>query len=185
MLFGFLGTGDQFQHPLVEANRSLDVDAPILEVDHQAGQGEVLAGTAEFSCAGLSTDASSARTPTFENNATTSVSNAASCDRVRLRKIMGRFRAAGVHVWGRRHARQTLKHKPVGVRLPNFITPDCRLQTTGRSSSVEHATRPNSSYCPHHFAGVSVKSLMVNPLTGSLREKRRTFRPLTSETSTG
>ena len=36
-----------------------------------------------------------------------------------------------------------------------------------------------------YFTGFSVKSLMVNPLTGSLREKRRTFRPLTSETSTG
>jgi len=36
-----------------------------------------------------------------------------------------------------------------------------------------------------HFTGLSVNSLMVNPLTGSLREKRRTFRPLTRVTSTG
>ena len=42
-----------------------------------------------------------------------------------------------------------------------------------------------SRYAGLHFTGLSVKSLMVNPLTGSLREKRRTFRPLTSETSTG
>jgi len=45
--------------------------------------------------------------------------------------------------------------------------------------------RLGSRFTDRYFTGVRVKSLMVNPLTGSLREKRRTFRPLTRVTSTG
>ena len=57
-----------------------------------------------------------------------------------------------------------------------------------RHSGVVEAPHPEghgSLSTDRHFTGVRVNSLMVNPLTGSLREKRRTFRPLTSETSTG
>jgi hypothetical protein len=42
MFLAFLGAGDQFQHPFIEANGTFQIDTPLVQVDHQAGQFHVL-----------------------------------------------------------------------------------------------------------------------------------------------